>query len=439
MTIVIDRRAALAGAATALAMPAVLREARAQSPVTVTMWTFLDPTKDGGRERALKQMIESFEAANPGVRIRVEPQVWTTLGEKFVLGHNARNAPDIGWVNAENLGLILNTEAAADLKPLVVDQWPAERRRDMLVPSLLDSMTVGGKVLAMPIMASTWALMVRRDLMAQAGVTMDDLKTWDGVVAAAKKMTRDTNGDGQPDVWGFGLGLATERFSMTPAVLGTVGAQGGLFGDGCKARIATADAAKALQWQADLITTHRVTPREAIAMTSDDAIDQFAAGRYAMQIVANSRFEQIQRTAAGWNKDDLAITAVPGWSADKPGPTVIAGWYAVAWRNSPRLREAARFIEHMTNPAAMALWSNPGTQVPMMRSILARPEMAEARNAPLRTVAELFGVSGTSMPGQCNWARTFADFNLATQQVVLGQRTVADALKQAEAATQDRQ
>jgi hypothetical protein len=65
--------------------------------------------------------------------------------------------------------------------------------------------------------------------------------------------------------------------------------------------------------------------------------------------------------------------------------------------------------------------------------------MAEPRNAPLRTVAELFGVSGTSMPGQCNWARTFADFNLATQQVVLGQRTVADALKQAEAATQDRQ
>lgn len=74
-------------------------------------------------------------------------------------------------------------------------------------------------------------------------------------------MTRDTNGDGQPDVWGLGIGLATERFSVTPAVLAAIGAQGGLFGDACRAQFANPAGARALAWQADLITRHRVVPR----------------------------------------------------------------------------------------------------------------------------------------------------------------------------------
>lgn len=438
MNVRITRRTTFA-AASLLAAPVAMRRATAQAPTTVTMWTFLDPGRPGGREAALKQLIESFEAANPTIRIRVEPQVWTTLGEKFALGHNSRNAPDIGWVNAENLGLILNTDAAADLKPLIVDRWPAARRADLLLPAWLDSVTVSGRILAMPVMASTWVLMVRRDLMRAAGVSDADLRTWEGLTEAARKMTRDTNGDGQPDVWGLGIGLATERFSATPAVLAAIGAQGGLFGDTCRARLTTPEAARALTWQAELITRHRVVPREALAMTSDDAIDQFAAGRYAMQIVANSRFEQIQRTAAGWNRDDLAMLPVPGWTAERPGPAVITGWSAVVWRNSPRVREAARFVEHMTSPAAMALWTSPGAQVPMLRSLLEAPELAEPRNAPLRQVADIFDASGMAMPGQCNWSRTLADFNLATQQVVLGQRTVEDALRRAERATQERQ
>jgi len=259
------------------------------------------------------------------------------------------------------------------------------------------------------------------------------------VLEAAKAMTRDTNGDGQPDIWGIGLGLATERFSFTPAVMAAIGAQGPLFGDGCRARLATPEVARAVQWQADLILRHRVTPREAVATTSDDAIDQFAAGRYGMQIIANSRFEQIQRTAAGWNKDDLAMVPTPNWTADRPGPQIIGGWFGVAWRGSPRVREAIRFIDHMTNAAAMALWNLPGQQVPMLKSVGARPEMQQPQYAHLRLVSEFLSAAGFSMPSTCAWSRTLADFNLATQQVVLGQRSAMDALRIAERATQDRQ
>lgn len=411
----------------------------ASAQTTVTMWTFLDPNKPGGREQALKTMIESFEKSNPGTKIKVEPQVWTTLGEKFVLGHNAGNAPDISWINAENLGLILNTDAAADLQP-VVEKWSPERKADMTTPGALASVTVNDKLLAMPLMSITWVLMYRSDLLEQAGLKAEDIGTWQGVTDAAKKMTKDMNGDGQPDVWGIGLGLASERFSATPAVLATIGEQGGLFkGDECTAQIATPAAERAVQMQADWILKDKVTPREALSMTSDDAIDQMSAGRYGMEIVANSRYEQMQRTASGWNKDDLAVAPIPGFSKDKPGPALVTGWFAVAWSKSPQLDAATRFIDRMASPEAMALWNIPGGQVPMMHSVANRPEMQDPKNAHLRQVSEHFAKSGQFMPGKCNWARTLADFNLATQQVVLGQKSASAALKEAEQATQDRQ
>jgi multiple sugar transport system substrate-binding protein len=434
MQAVHSRRVALAAFALALSGSAV-----AQAQSTVTMWTFLDPTRDGGREVALRTMIESFEAANPDIRIRVEPQVWTTLAEKFVLGANVGNAPDIAWVNAENLGLVLNSDAAADLNPLITAGWSEERKSDLLMPRQLDSVTVDGELLAMPLMAITWVMMYRKDLFAEAGLDASSIATWDGVTEAAKALTLDRDGDGVPDVWGIGLGLAQERFSATPAVHAAYQAGGGFFSEDCKVAIAGEGAERAVMLQVDWIQTHEVTPQEALAMTSDDAIDQFSAGRYAMQLIANSRFEQIQRNASGWDKDDLGMAPIPGWNEGELGPQFVTGWFAVAWNRSPQLDAAAKFIDHMASQDGMALWNLPGGQVPMLRSVAERPEMAEAANAHLPEVAGFMAAGGEYMPGACNWARTLADFNLATQRVVLGQAGVSEAVAEIEGATQARQ
>ena len=415
----------------------VATTAPALAQTTITMWSFLDPSRPGGREQALKTIIESYERANPDVRIKVEPQVWTTLGEKFALGHNAGNAPDIGWVNMESMGLVLQANAAADLGPLVTSRWSAERRKDYVLPAGLDAMTTGGKLHALPIMHAGWVLRYRKDQLQQAGLAAADLRTWEGMTAAARKLTR-TGVPGQPDMWGIGLGLSQDRASASPAFLATIGA-GPIFDGQCNARIAGAAAERAVRMQADWILTDRVTPREALALTSDDAIDQFAAGRYAMQVIANSRFEQIQRTASGWDRDNLGIAPIPSGSPDRPGPALVSGWFAVAWAKSPRVAAAARFIDHMTAPEAMALWNLPGGQVPMLHSVAARPEMGQAQFQHLRETAAIWSAGGTFMPAACNWTRTLSDFNLATQQVVLGQRSLADAVRGIERATQERQ
>lgn len=432
-----SRRAFLAGTSASAFLLAGLSLAQAQT--TVTMWTFLDPAKAGGRESALKQMIEGFEKDNPGIKVKVEPQVWTTLAEKFVLGSNAGNAPDISWVNAENLGLILNTDAAADLGPSIVGKWDATRKADMLMPRALESVTVGGKVLAMPLQTITWVMMYRKDLFRAAGLDASSIATWDGVTEAAKKLTKDTNGDGVPDTWGIGLGLAQERFSGSPAVFGAMEADGGLLTPECKPKFASKGGERGVMLQANWIARDKVAPQESISMTSDDAIDQFAAGRYAMQVIGSSRFEQIQRLASGWNKDDLGMAPIPSWTKGAVGPQPVVGWYAVAWRKSPRLDAAAKFIDYMSSASSMALWTELGGQIPMTKSLMASAKVQAPQFAPLREAAGFMEKGAVFLPGACNWSRTFADFNLATQQVILGKTTVEEALKQAAKATADRQ
>ncbi|MBM6595323.1 ABC transporter substrate-binding protein [Microvirga pudoricolor] len=406
---------------------------------TLTMWTFLDVNAKGGRNLALKQMISDFETANPDIKIKVEPQVWSTLAEKFVLGSNAGNAPDIGWVNSENLGFIMNSDAASNLKPLVLDGWSEHQKQDFLLNSSFTAVTDGGSVRAVPLLPSTWVLMYRKDLFDAAGLTAADVATWGGVTKAAKTLTKDTNNDGQTDVWGIGLGLSQERFSVTPAFLATVDGNGGIFDDSCKAKFNNEAGRSAVTMQVDWIEKDKVTPREALAMSSDDAIDQFAAGRYAMMIIANSRYEQLQRTAAGWDGAKLAIAPVPGVKAGKPGPALLVGWWAVQWSKSPNQKAAAKFINYMSGPQGASLWNIPGEQIPTYRSVAERPEMSDPIRQGIRATSEILASSGVLMPGKCNWGRTQADFNLATQQVVLGQAKIEDALREAEQATNDRQ
>lgn len=85
----------------------------------------------------------------------------------------------------------LETIDNADLKKLL------EETREYMVPGLS---YVGGITTALPLEVLPIKLAVNLDLLEKSGLTVDDLKTWDGVVAAAKKITEDN-----PDTaWGFG-------------------------------------------------------------------------------------------------------------------------------------------------------------------------------------------------------------------------------------------
>ncbi len=411
-------------------LAALLMAAPAAAQTTVTMWTFLDPNKTSPREVALKEIIAGFEAENPGIKVKVEPQDFAQMPPKFFLGHRSGGNPDVVWIDAKNLGGLLPSGAGADLNALIVKRWPAGESEDFYVRAAWQAAEKDGKLLAMPIIHGASVVYYRKDLLKAAGIDPASLTSWDAVLAAAKKLTVDKDGDGRVDVWGFGMPLAPIKTESTPVLIGMLDQPGGVFKD-CKANYATPDGIKALTYTADLITKEKVTPQEALVLNVDDVTEQFIAGRYAIAITSNLRYSVIAK-AAKFGAENIGIMAWPSWTGAKPSPMPVSGWWIAAWSKSPRLTEAGKLVEYLTSKTSSAKWMTVGGQVPIRRSLVSDPFVQKPENAWMKTMVEAWSTSSWLEPTECNTRTMQSALNEAVARVVLEKVDPKAALQEAE-------
>ena len=428
------RRLALAACTAAAALAA----SQAQAQTVVTMWTFLDPAKTSGREVALKSMIESFEKANPGIKVKVEPQVFSELMAKFLAAHNTGGAPDIIWVNTENMGALMKSGAAADLNELIVSKWGSGADADFFVRAGWEASVEGKKRAAVPLFHATTSLFYRKDLFKAAGIDPASIKTWDQLAEAAKKLTVDTDKDGRIDVYGFGTPLSSERTGGTTAFTVMLVAGGKPWTASCKANYADDVGVRSVQWHVDMINKYNAMPKEIIANHVDDVADQFTAGRYAIAVMPFARYSQVA-SQAKWGGDNLGILPWPNWTADKPGPQQVQGWWAAVWSKSKRAPEAAKFVEWMINQDSVRGWAVTGGQVPTRMSIWKEPAMRQPKFDYMQAVVDGWSKSSFMVPLECNTARFDADWNQAVQRVVVGGKTPKEAMQEAEKTFASRQ
>lgn len=402
--------------------------AAALAQTTVVMWSFLDPARSSPREVALREMIQAFERANPAIRIRVEPQDFAQMPPRFFLGHRTGNNPDLVFIDAKNLGGLAQSGAAADLAPLVTSRWSQADRDDIFVRAGLDAARQGNRVLALPLFHGASVIYYRKDLFRAAGIDPATLTTWDALLDAARRLTRMR--DGRVETWGFGLPLSPEKTESTPLLIRLAEGQRALF-ENCRARFANPTGAAALRFTAELITQHRVAPREALTLNVDDITDQFAAGRYAMAISSSLRMSGIQR-AATFDRNEIGILPWPSIEAGAAAPMPVSGWWIAAWARSPRLNEAARFIDFMQSREGARFWAVTGGQVPTRRSLLEDAFFRAPEQEWVTTMVNAWGRNSWMEPTECNTRTLQSLLNEAVHRVVVQNTDPMAALQEAE-------
>ncbi len=195
--------ALLAGCAAPVAPAAPAAEAPAAegAPVEITLWHMEQPSH---RVARVQELIDEFNAANPGIVVSQEPQNWGEVYTKAPAAVAAGNAPELLF-------------AIPDFTPILKDLGTLQPMDDLVAeldalytfyPAAVEQYTYDGGTWALPLYNMAHSLWFRESVFAEAGIAPPT--SWDELRAAVEALTVD----GQ-----YGIGLPAARNLYTDQVM----------------------------------------------------------------------------------------------------------------------------------------------------------------------------------------------------------------------------
>ncbi|HMH59529.1 MAG TPA: extracellular solute-binding protein [Galbitalea sp.] len=265
----------------------------------------------GGDSATYKKAIAEFNTTHPDIQVSFQLEPWDTIAQKLPTAIASGSGPDIATPDY-NVATIQQYVANGLALPMtsVVGNKTGEVPASAIPKSVLDSMTVHGKIYAMPASFTTLMLYYNVKLLAAAGIqpptTMKELQD------DAVKLT----GNGV-----FGISLPDNNTIAQWPVL--IWADGGdiVNAKGCSSLGTAKTIASVTSW-ADLIRTKGITQ---VGLSGQDGDNLFAAGKAAFEIDGPNAAGEF--TPAGI---DFKVVPVPTGASGTPvtlastAPTIIS-------------------------------------------------------------------------------------------------------------------
>ncbi len=153
--------------------------------------------------RELEALIAPINARATDFRIRLVP-IPSDYHTKLCTMIAGDTAPELFYLSQEHVAAFASQGALLDLTDLVAQDRQGATDLDSYYPSVLEQFRWQGRLYGLPWIAQPVVLYCNVDAFVAAGVELPDRSwDWEKFVAAGKKLTRDTNGDGRIDQWGF--------------------------------------------------------------------------------------------------------------------------------------------------------------------------------------------------------------------------------------------
>ncbi|MCD9024248.1 ABC transporter substrate-binding protein [Cohnella silvisoli] len=361
----------------------------------ITMVTLSDYDKYG-----LNDVISSFEKANPTIKVKLEMYPFNNYFETLEVKLGSRSTDyDLIMVDGP---LISNYTVKGYLAPLDSYLKP-EQWNSKWVDSSVKAGTYNGKLMAAPMDTSTQVLYYNKDLFEQKGITPpssdpDQRWTWEQVVDAAAKLTYDTNGDGQNDVFGFGFEQVSRAYQIL-SLSDSLGAKP-LSDDGLVATGYTNSDkfVQAGKFYYDLFHTSKVSPK------TDQTQEYFKTGKLAM-LIGGTWDPKIFAEA----KVNFGIALHPYFAGQKAA-TPTGSWHLGISETSGKKEAAAKFIEYLTLGEGAKIWFEKDGSLPanvdVLNAIDQDPKYDQFPNNLYRIAsyeAKNTAVSRPVTPGYLDW------------------------------------
>jgi len=312
---------------------------------------------DGAEITGYRELIAAFERDHPDVRVRliaVPSQGDHTA--KLATGFSGGTPPDLFLINYRRYGQFAGKGVLEPLGRHLGDDLSL----DDFYPQALEAFRANDEQICLPQNISNLVVYWNRALFRSAGA--DEPRagwTWSDFLAAAKKITRDTDGDGKTDVYG----VATEPNLIRLAPF--VWQAGGDVVDSTDAptRTTLLDAAslRAIKFFIELRRVHKVAPSLQEA-ESQELEDRFAHGTLGM-ILDSRRFTPALRAVEGLDWD---VAPLPRQS--EAATILHSDAYCMA-KASTRKQAAAAFVRFALSAEGASIVARSGRTVPSVRAV----------------------------------------------------------------------
>lgn len=296
-----------------------------------------------------RQVLDKFEAANPGTKVAIET------------GGNTSEA------QAQYLNTIMSAKDPS-LDVLILDvirpaQFAAAgwtvpfEGKDMssYLPAYAEANTVNGKVVALPAFADSMFLYYRKDLLDKYGIAPP--KTWDELTAAAKKIKE---GENNPDLQGLSFqGKAIEGAVCT--FLLPYWSQGKNLVENGKLTFDKTAAVNSLKlWKS--FVDQGVAKKNIAEVATDDTRKEFQAGNVVFAVNWSYAWAQSQgKDSAVVGKVGVArLPAVAGGEQ----ATCLGGWEWGVSAYSNHKDEAQKLVEYLSSQDTSTFMAVNGSLLP---------------------------------------------------------------------------
>lgn len=389
-------------------------------------------------ERA-KALEKQFERENSDIDVVLEETGYTDIFQKQILDATSGRAKfDVYTVCNHELGTYAAPGHIIPLTEFLNDSSlvsPDLQLDDYYDAYLKGCTQYNGVTYSMPYQFWVMAFYYRKDLWSDKNLQAEfrkkygyDLrvpKNYDEFKDMAAFFTRDRDGDGKLDLYGFGMdGMRGTGGSNTYQFLPFLWAWGSdVFDKNMKPAFNSPEGVKALEYYASLVA---FSPPDWVQNMCDMNTTLFQQDLLAMSIHDSDQFGYINdvNTSKAQVVGNVALAPAPVGPAGKP-VVMLAGWTMAINADSKHKKEAFRYIQWMASKGRAAVQAGFG-EPPCRKSWLEDPENQKA-HPEYRAMAASLPYAKT-VPNMPEFSKVFDILGIAVQQACLREKTPKEAL-----------
>ncbi|MQW89342.1 ABC transporter substrate-binding protein [Sinorhizobium saheli] len=285
-------------------------------------------------------------------------RLWLAAGNKDVDVYQT----DVIWAPQLADQFIDLTEAAKDV---VGDHFP----------SIIQSQTVNGKLVALPIFTDAPALYYRKDLLEKYGKTPP--KTWDELAATAKEIQDKEREAGHADIWGY-VFQANAYEGLTCNALEWIKSSGGgqiVETDG-SISVNNEKAAAAIERAKGWIGT--IAPEGVLAYQEEESRGVWQTGK----AVFMRNWPYAYALGNGGDsavKGKFEVMPLPTASAGEQPSSTLGGWNLAVSKYSEDQQAAIELVKFLSSKEVQKQRALQLSQLPTIASLYDDPEVAAAQ------------------------------------------------------------